>query len=88
LRIKAFGRGSVAQPGNYSVDTIADYFINGAIPERKLGVDGFGTPGEVCDVDRMPWDDVAKTYTLSEHHRQDNVMLALQDAWIQSSSRR
>lgn len=82
LRVKSFGHCSISQPSTCASNTIAAYFVNGTVPERKIGSDGYVEPGVVCEVDRDPWDEVKKEDDEeAEKHSVKVIMDSLLETW-------
>lgn len=93
LRVKAYGHCSTSQRSKCALQTIADYFVNGTIPERTMGLDGYVQPGKVCDVDFGPWDESGASAAVEadeqtfSHKDAEAIMEALHHSWRQSSRR-
>lgn len=83
LRVKSFGHCSISQPSTCASKTIAAYLVNGTVPDRKIGSDGYVEPGVVCEVDRDPWDEVEeKESGDKEQELSKTVMMdALLNSW-------
>lgn len=77
-----YGHCSTAQPSKCARKTISKYFVDGEIPPRVMGRDGYLHPGKVCDVDRQPWDKVKVQSSHEEDDGMDGVIHdALRGAW-------
>jgi hypothetical protein len=86
LRVKAYGHCSTSQPSKCAVENIANYFVNGTIPERKSKAsDGYIEPGQICEVDRQPWDEKKKNRLMGEGGMTEShvrsIMDALEKSW-------
>jgi hypothetical protein len=87
LRVKSYGHCSSSQPSKCAIKNVANYFINGTIPERKsLQADGYIEPGQVCEVDRQPWDEEQGTSLLEDDGGMTEsyvrtIMEALESSW-------
>lgn len=89
LRNKAYGHCSTSQPSSCALGAIADYFVNGTIPQRIMGKDGLVEAGKVCQVDYEPWDD-AVIKTSSSHVEIDHSAIiaeSLMHSWSQAGRR-
>jgi hypothetical protein len=85
LRVKAYGHCSDSQPSKCAVKTIASYFVNGTIPERKgLAADGYIEPGTICEVDRQPWDDVKEDRPLGHGGMMESHVRTMNEALVGS----
>lgn len=86
LQSRAYGHCSSSQASQCALDAIANFFINGTLPERKIGKDGLVEAGIVCNVDSQPWDDIAANGidVVQAETRADVISEALHSSWRRS----